>query len=217
MAGLKARKFLRAYGWILLVAGAIWLTALLYLIAVNFHPAFLVGIAVVALATPLFVGYIRRLMPRPWTAGKITLFSFASLLYLAAMLSSFLFFAVRGRIHFISFVAALFLLYMAYISIRTWLRTRSFVVFTVDAATVIAIAVNVAFSFLSLHDLLISYGSGILVDLAIVLVVISTTATKHGIISGVLHYIQAKISSFRRRRAKAVEGKVEDAALNDKL
>ncbi|MBX8634934.1 MAG: hypothetical protein KIS30_02430 [Thermoplasmata archaeon] len=202
MANLRARKFLKAYGWILLATGLIWLSALLYLIALNFNPAFLIGIAVVALSTPLFTSYMRHLKPRPWTNSKITLVLLVTLLYLALTLSSFLFFAIRGKTHFVSFIAALFLLYMAYISIRTWFRTRSFFVFTLDAATVIAVAVNVVASIISLRDMLVSYGRGVLVDLAIVLVVISTTSTKHGIISGALHYIQGKISAFRRRRAE---------------
>ena len=203
---------LRAYGLILLVAGIIWLSALLYLVAVNFHPAFLIGIVIVSLSTPLFLSSIRRRLPLPWTARKVTVLSLLILSYLALTLSVFLYFAVRGRVHFVSFAAALFLLYMAYISMRTWLKTRTFVVFTLDAATVIAVAINVVVSFYSLHDLLVSYGRGILIDMAIVLVVISTTATKHGMISGALHYLQDRISAIRSRRALRAGKEGEQAA-----
>ncbi len=212
MAGLRVRKVLRAYGLMLLVAGIIWLSALLYLVGVNFHPAFLIGIAIVSLSTPLFLSSVRRRLPLPWTARKITVLSLLTLSYLALTLFVFLYFAVRGRVHFLSFVATLFLLYMSYISIRTWLKTRTFVVFTLDAATVIAVAINVVVSFFSLNDLLVSYGRGVLIDMAIVLVVISTTATKHGLISGALHYIQGKISAFRSRRALKAVKEGEQAA-----
>jgi hypothetical protein len=202
MVNFGVRKVLRAYGSVLLAVGLIWLIVLLYIVASNFSIAFITGIILVSLSTAIFPFLARRQKFRPWSVRKVTALGFTVAIYLMIMLSVFLFFAVRGRVHFISFVASLFVLYMTYISIRTWIRARSVLVITLDAATVIAVAVNVVASFFSLHDLLISFGRGVLINAAIVMVVISTTATKHNLISGALHYIQDRFSSIRNRKAK---------------
>ncbi len=217
MVNLNVRKVLRTYGSILLAIGLIWLTVFLYIVASNFSIAFITGIILVSLSTALIPFLAGRQMFRPWSVGKVTALGFMIAIYLIIMLSVFLFFAVRGRVHFINFVASLFVLYMSYISLRTWVKARSVLVITLDAATVIAVIVNVVASFFSLHDLLMAFGRGILINAAIVMVVISTTATKHKLISGALHYIHGKISAVCSRRAKDLKDEGEQSAGEEQL
>jgi hypothetical protein len=196
---LFLRSLLKAWSSVLLAVGIIWLAIFAYVLLKNFKAVFIAGMALVAAASYIYPRAMKRERLRPWTGFKILRMSIITLLYLLVFISALLSAALAGRTRTLFFVAGLFVLYMGYISIRGWYAARTAYAVSPDAATFVALAINIAASVVSLHDLLSSFGSGILADAAIVMVVISTTSTKHSIISSVLHSIQDRLRAIRRK------------------
>lgn len=193
------RRLLKLWSFVLLAVGIIWLLIAAYVLLRNFNAGFIIATALVAAASFVYPRAMKSQRLRPWTKLKFTRLTTVTLIYLLIVLSSFLFISLRGRTHTILFVAGLFVLYMGYISVRGWYSAKSASALSPDAATVVALVINVAASVISLHDLLSSFGSGVLIDIAIVMVVISTTSTKHSIISYILHSLQNWFKSIRGR------------------
>lgn len=194
----------RAWSFVLLGVAAIWLLVLLYIIARNFSIPLLVGLLIVSISTYAYLFILKKEMPRPWTVMKLRKLSFLSVLYSVVILAILVSFALRGKHAFLVFATSLFLLYMVHVTLRGWYCSHSTVSVRIDMTTFVALVLNIGASIFSLHDLLASYGSGVLADAAIVLVIVSTASTKHSIISSMLDRIASRLK--RRRRTKTEDG-----------